>query len=87
MTSDKLDEIPRQRAEQFAALLREPEIASSFPLLGEPGDLIVQRAIRPGGATTINLFNPVDAAQSFDPACLGSPGPALEIPPHGSMIL
>ena len=87
MTSDRLDEIPAGRAEVFAAMLRAPNMVSSFPLLGQTGDLIVQETKRPDGTSTLNVFNPSDVVKRFDPACLGLPDVAVEVRPHASLIL
>ena len=59
MTSDKLDELPPARAELFAALLREPRLACSFPELDrhQQDGVIVQEAVRPDGRRVTNLFN------------------------------
>jgi alpha-galactosidase len=66
MTSDKLDELPPDRAELFAALLREPRLACAFPEIGRgPADgVIVQRAGRPDGSSVINRFNTRDERAS-----------------------
>lgn len=59
MTSDKLDELPVERAELFAALLRERKLGCEFPELGSDNEqLIVQRSCRPDVSSILNLFNP-----------------------------
>ena len=58
MTSDKLDELPPERARLFAALLRESRLTCEFPRLGaNDGGPIVQRARREDGSAVCNLFN------------------------------
>jgi len=59
MTSDKLDELSPERAELFAALLREPQLTSAFPQLETQhrDGVIVQQVRRPDGTGMTNLFN------------------------------
>jgi hypothetical protein len=59
MTSDKLDELSPDRAELFAALLREQHLACDFPELGSHqfDGVIVQRVSRADGGSLVNLFN------------------------------
>lgn len=58
MTSDKLDDVPADRAELFAALLREERLGCSFPdLAAASGRPIDQRAVRPDGTAVLNRFN------------------------------
>ncbi|MCA1654071.1 MAG: alpha-galactosidase [Sphingomonadales bacterium] len=57
MTSDKLDQIPEERARLFAALLAEPIRGCDFPELGRESDLIVQEARLGSGARLINRIN------------------------------
>jgi alpha-galactosidase len=59
MSSEKLDELRPDRAELFAALLRENQLACSFPgmqALHEDG-VIEQQVRRPDGGSLVNLFN------------------------------
>ena len=59
MSSDKLDELRPDRAELFATLLREEQLACSFPgmqALHEHG-VIEQQVRRPDGSSLTNLFN------------------------------
>jgi alpha-galactosidase len=59
MSSDKLDELRPDRAELFAALLRENQLACTFPgmqALHEDG-VIEQQVRRPDGSSLVNLFN------------------------------
>ena len=62
MTSDKLDELPQERAELFAELLRTPVERCDFPNLGKEG-LIIQRILRGGLPPIENRFNPTDQPQ------------------------
>jgi alpha-galactosidase len=80
MTSDKLDELPPDRAELFAALLREPRLACGFPEMERHhlDGVIVQRAGRPDGSSLLNLFNTRDT-----PARRGS----VELAPYASRLL
>ncbi len=88
MTSDKLDELPPERAALFAALLREPALACDFPALeGHAADgVIVQQARRPNGSTVTNLFNTRAQPNTKDGVRLGpyesrlllAPGDPLE---------
>ena len=59
MTSDKLDELPPERADLFAALLREPALSCAFPSMEtqRQDGVIVQRSRRPDGSSVLNLFN------------------------------
>jgi alpha-galactosidase len=59
MTSDKLDELPPERADLFAALLREPALSCAFPAMEtqRQDGVIVQRSRRPDGSSVLNLFN------------------------------
>jgi alpha-galactosidase len=59
MTSDKLDELSPQRAELFAALLRERRLTSTFPELATQhrDGVIVQHVQRPAGSGLVNQFN------------------------------
>jgi len=59
MTSDKLDELSSERAELFAALLRERRLTSTFPQLAthHRDGVIVQQVERPDGTGLLNLFN------------------------------
>ncbi|MEA3002586.1 MAG: alpha-galactosidase [Sphingomonadales bacterium] len=78
MTSDKLDELSDERAQLFAALLRERRLSCSFPGLGRDEPLIVQWSRRPDGSEIVNLFNPADAAIAA--------APGLVLPPHASAL-
>lgn len=79
MTSDKLDELSEERAELFAALLRERQLRSEFVELGADTLPIVQRVRRPDRSTLLNLFN-----ISGSPVAAGETG---ELPPHGSRLV
>ena len=81
MTSDKLDEVPEERAKLFAALLKSPKLKCSFPELGSATDRIVQKIERPDGSTLMNVFN-----LSNLPIRLEG-GSAEEIHPHASRLL
>ena len=87
MTSDKLDEIPEERAQLFSTLLRERALSCSFPLLGKVGGLIVQHSVREDGSSLINLFNSLDAVARFEPEDVGTPAASIEIRPHASVLL
>jgi alpha-galactosidase len=79
MTSDKLDELPRDRAELFAALLNERRLSCEFPALGAEEDrLIVQRARRGDGSSVLNLFNTGGSALRT--------GRGGELPPYASRL-
>jgi alpha-galactosidase len=87
MTSDKLDEIPAQRAELFARLLSDPNLKCEFPQLGHSvGGLVVQRAASGDGTTLLNLFNTSDETIGH---VLDEHGPkrAITIPPHVSQLV
>ena len=72
MTSDKLDELPTERAALFAALLREKELGCSFPdLAGTAGRPVVQRSVRPDGTAVLNLFNTDEAPAETEAGTLG----------------
>ena len=88
MTSDKLDEVPRERAELFARLLREPQLACRFPELGrQASKTIVQEAARPDGSSLVNLFNAGhDEEWLAAGATSGLPAP-ITLPPHASHLL
>ena len=74
MTSDKLDELPPERATLFADLLRRPVTACDFPGLGTDAPVVVQR-IRDGARViATNRFNPTDRPGVADN---GTP-----VPPH-----
>jgi alpha-galactosidase len=80
MTSDKLDELPPERAQLFAALLREERLRCEFPMLGSEDErLIVQRAERDDGSALLNLFNSSSEA-------LQGPGGSV-LPPFASRLL
>ena len=88
MTSDKLDEVPSERAELFARLLRERELACRFPELGKRGSkIIVQEAARSDGSFLVNLFNAGDEAERLEAGAVsGLPAP-INLPPHASHLL
>ena len=80
MTSDKLDEVPAERAELFASLLRERSLKCSFPNLGQAnGGPIVQRAERPDGTVLLNYFNAEDS-----PVQIVQQGRSIALAPHQS---
>jgi alpha-galactosidase len=79
MTSDKLDEIPEERAELFASLLRQERLKCDFPNLGAGEPVIVQRATRPDGTSLLNLFNISDHPQT-----VRSDGEDVRLAPHQS---
>jgi alpha-galactosidase len=86
MTSDKLDEVPKDRASLFAALLAERKLQSDFPELGNAEGLIVQRARRADGSVLLNVFNATDRSINFKP---NEPQPhvkPIEIAPHSSLL-
>ena len=88
MTSDKLDEVPSERAELFARLLRERELACRFPELGRPGSkIIVQEAARPDGSFLVNLFNAGDEAERVEAGAVGGLPAPITLPPHASHLL
>ena len=88
MTSDKLDEVPRERVELFARLLRERRLTCSFQGLGSPRiGTIVQEASRPDGTVLLNLFNPGSEIEQVGPDDVpGLAGP-ITLPPHASRLL
>ena len=79
MSSDKLDELPPERARLFAALLRERRLECEFPSLGSSGGPIVQRARRRDGSSILNLFNPTGSTIVLED---GS-----ELPPYASRLI
>ena len=85
MTSDKLDELPAERAQLFADLLSAPVRACAFPQLGRSDGLIVQRAIGAAGESKLNVFNTGETPLRFDPGELGLQGAAVDIAPHDSL--
>ena len=82
MTSDKLDEVPPDRAELFASLLRETELRCEFPELGSSQAVIVQRATRRDGTSILNLFNVSDHTGRVERR-----DEMIEVPPHGSRLI
>ena len=83
MTSDKLDEIPIERADLFAQLLSLHDIRCDFPELGNAnGGLILQRVTRADGTSLLNLFNPTDAPIEWD-----NEDGTIEIAPHASLVI
>jgi alpha-galactosidase len=83
MTSDKLDEIPADRAELFAALLSQGALECEFPELGNSmTGLIVQRSTGEQGAALCNLFNPSERLIEHRDA-----EHCIAVPPHGSVLL
>jgi len=88
MTSDKLDEVPRERAELFARLLRERRLTCYFPELGiQEGKTIIQEAARPDGSMIVNLFNAGDDEERLAAGAVsGLPAPIV-LPPHASHLL
>jgi len=85
MTSDKLDELPEERADLFASLLAQPDLKCDFPEIGRPDGLIVQRVKRQDGTAGYNIFNPTGSAIAVDPPN-GSSGP-IEVDAHASIFL
>ena len=57
MTSDKLDELPPERARLFAELLSAGIAGCEFPDLGRDTPLVRQVAHRADGSTIVNRFN------------------------------
>jgi alpha-galactosidase len=85
MTSDKLDEVPEERADLFARLLSMGALSCDFPELGrDKNGMLVQKAVMTGGETFTNLFNPTDAAVFAERRAGVSP---VEVRPHASVIL
>src|SRR5204863_8152355 len=80
MTSDKLDELSPERAELFAALLREPALTCAFPEMSaaSPDGVIRQQARRPDGTSVVNLFN----TRSVPHRRAG-----VDLPPYASRLL
>jgi alpha-galactosidase len=80
MTSDKLDELPPDRAGLFAALLRQGAISSSFPRMAdhEASGVIVQEVAGPDGLRLTNLFNTRGGEAVVD---------GVVIPPYGSRLV
>ena len=78
MTSDKLDELPPERARLFATLLKQREFRCRFPQLGHPCGMIVQEAVRRDGSTIVNHFNLTDRPLGL--------GQSEAIPPHASRV-
>lgn len=78
MTSDKLDELPQERAELFASLLREERLSCVFPELGNDQPVVVQLARRENGSSVRNLFNIAASPAAIDGG--------RELPPHGSWL-
>jgi hypothetical protein len=60
MTSDKLDDLPPDRADLFANLLSLPVESCRFPELSESTGLITQVAAVGGRGVIRNLFNVSD---------------------------
>jgi alpha-galactosidase len=81
MTSDKLDEVPAERAKLYASLLKQGSLQSSFPRLGSSEGPIVQEVARTGGATLTNLFNPSDASMHWQAGA-----EEIVIAPHASRL-
>jgi alpha-galactosidase len=83
MTSDKLDEIPKERGNLFAQLLSLQGSRCDFPDFGNVSDgLIVQRVTRPDRTVLLNLFNPTDAPIEWD-----NEDGTIEIAPHASRLI
>jgi alpha-galactosidase len=79
MTSDKLDEIPRERADLLERLLTLDLRGCNFPALGTTGS-VVEQAVRLGGGESFkHFFNIGDEEASM-------PG-AGRIAPHASCIV
>ena len=87
MTSDQLDEVPEERAELFARLLRERRLTCRFPQLGSPGKTIVQESIRPDGSVLLNLFNAGDEAERIEPDAVNGLLAPIMLPPHASHLM
>jgi len=79
MSSDKLDELPPERARLFAALLRERRLECEFPSLGSASGPIVQRARRKDGSSILNLFNPTGSTIALEDGA--------ELPPYSSHLI
>lgn len=82
MTSDKLDEIPRERAELFTRLLSQRNLGCDFPELGSSQPIIVQRSTRSDGSTVANLFNIADSAQTLE-----IDGKRIDLRAHASKLI
>jgi alpha-galactosidase len=83
MTSDKLDEIPPERAKLFAKLLKHRAVECEFPQLDRQDGLIVQQA-RIDGTTRLNLFNTTNEVADF---LCGDGGRTIAVAPHASVLL
>lgn len=79
MTSDKLDEIPPDRAELFARLLALPVEGCDFPGLGRTGSVVEQVVHLARGDSFIHFFNIGD-----EEARTSGAG---RIAPHGSRVV
>jgi alpha-galactosidase len=68
MTSDKLNELPPERAELFAALLRQTRLSCRFPKMADHAQtgVIVQEVAAPGGGPVMNLFNTRRVESQYD---------------------
>jgi alpha-galactosidase len=68
MTSDKLDELAPERADLFAALLRQGRLSCRFPRMADHAQtgVIVQEVAAPGGGTIMNLFNTRGVESQYD---------------------
>ncbi len=86
MTSDKLDEVPVERAELFAALLSQPSLKCDFPELGSSSGIIVQRSTRSDDSIVLNAFNLTDRPARF-PLDANAGGKVIDIPPHASRLI
>ncbi len=58
MTSDKLDELPTERAELFSTLLRADVDRCSFPSAGQLSGPLIQEVQREGLPVASSVFNP-----------------------------
>ena len=84
----KVDEVPVDRAELFASLLKERSLKCSFPELGRVAEgPIVQHSARPDGTVLLNLFNAGDSAIRLEPAQLAQLDEPIELAPHKSRLV
>jgi alpha-galactosidase len=78
MSSDKLDELPDDRAALFERLLQLPVIRCRFPKLGAPAD-VVEQVVELVDKSFRNIFNVSDR---------NAPIPGLgEVNPHSSLLV
>ena len=87
MTSDKLDEVPDERAALFASLLRQDSLRCDFPEIGRTDGLIIQRVRQQDGTVRCNLFNPTDHATIFEPLNAANCPSPVELAAHASIFV